>query len=129
MLNVSVHDPCEPELPLLVRANGSHGPGPASPVPAVSAPWIGPGWPLLWMECCGLPVVYGDCRREICHAVTLPAPSVATWNEQTKELASVRVAMPSPNEKLCSDGVISVSGRNAGNGLAVVNVPVTCPPR
>src|SRR4051812_25053339 len=129
MLNVSVQEPCVPELPLDVATNGSQGPGPAGPMPPRSVPWIRPGLPLDSMECCGLPLVYGDWRRKICHWVTLPAPSVATLNVQTNEFASVRVETPSLNEALDTDGRMSVSGRNAGSGLAVVNVPITCPPR
>ena len=77
------------------------------------------------MECCGLPVVYGDWRSVISHCVMLPTPFVATLNAQTKELASVRVAAPSLNDTLCSEGRMSVSGRKAGSGFAVVNVPVS----
>ena len=41
----------------------------------------------------------------------------------------MRDSMPSLNDIVVSAGVMSVSGRNGGSGLAVVNEPVSWPPR
>ena len=75
-----------------------------------------------------IPGLYGDCRSVTCQRVMFPPPSVATWNVQRNEFASVRVTELSLNDSAVMAGVMSVSGRNGGSGLATVIEPVTLPP-